>query len=92
VTTDDLASGMALQCESADALSSLFFNRELSLLEFNRRVLAEAERETLPLLERLKFVAIFGGNIDEFFMKRVGGLKLQAAVSRATLSPDGRTP
>ncbi len=71
---------------------SLFLNRELSWLEFNRRVLAEAEDPAVPLLDRLKFVAIFGGNLDEFFMKRVGGLKLQAASGRAAPSPDGRTP
>jgi len=68
-----------------------FFNRELSWLEFNRRVLHEAEDESWPVVERLKFIAIFGGNLDEFFMKRVGGLKLQAAAGRSTRSPDGRT-
>lgn len=52
--------------------ASAYFNRELSWLEFNFRVLAEAEDESVPLLDRVKFVAIFGGNLDEFFMKRVG--------------------
>ena len=69
-----------------------FLNRELSWLAFNRRVLAEAENAGVPLLDRLKFVAIFGGNLDEFFMKRVGGLRLQAASGRVTASPDGGTP
>jgi polyphosphate kinase len=69
-----------------------FFNRELSWLEFNRRVLAEAEDATVPLLERVKFLAIFGGNLDEFFMKRVGGLKLQLASGKPAVSPDGRSP
>lgn len=70
---------------------SPFFNRELSWLEFNARVLAEAEDPSVPLLDRLKFVAIFGANLDEFFMKRVGGLKLQLASKTVTRSPDGRT-
>lgn len=69
-----------------------FFNRELSWLQFDERVLEEAVDSTVPPLERLKFVAIFGGNLDEFFMKRVGGLKLQLASGVAKVSPDGRTP
>lgn len=71
---------------------SLFFNRELSWLEFNRRVLAEAADPTVPLLERLMFIAIFDSNLDEFFMKRVGGLKQQIASHVTKLTPDGRTP
>jgi polyphosphate kinase len=72
--------------------ASPFLNRELSWLEFNGRVLAEAEDPGVPLLERLKFLAIFGGNLDEFFMKRVGGLKLQQQSRPQGMSPDGRTP
>ena len=70
----------------------LILNRELSWLEFNRRVLAEAKEPGNPLLERLKFLAIFGSNLDEFFMKRIGGLKEQLASHVSQLTPDGRTP
>ena len=69
-----------------------FLNRELSWLDFNARVLREAEAPDTPLLERLKFVAIFDSNLDEFFMKRVGGLKQQLASNVRELSPDNRTP
>ncbi|HEY0782836.1 MAG TPA: RNA degradosome polyphosphate kinase, partial [Thermoanaerobaculia bacterium] len=72
--------------------AALFINRELSWLEFNSRVLTEAEDDSNPLLERLKFVAIFDSNLDEFFMKRVGGLKQQLASNVHELSPDSRTP
>jgi polyphosphate kinase len=72
--------------------ASLFINRELSWLEFNRRVLHEAEDKANPLVERLKFVAIFDSNLDEFFMKRVGGLKQQLASNVRELPPDSRTP
>ncbi len=69
-----------------------FFNRELSWLAFNARVLSEAEDDRTPLLERLKFLAIFSSNLDEFFMKRVGGLKRQADAGICRRSLDGRTP
>ena len=71
---------------------SLYLNRELSWLDFNERVLAEARDPSNPLLERLKFISIFGSNLDEFFMKRIGGLKQQVASQLREVSPDGRTP
>jgi polyphosphate kinase len=69
-----------------------YFNRELSWLEFNCRVLAEALDSRTPLLERLKFLAIFSSNLDEFFMVRVAGLKRQVEAQVESLTPDGRTP
>lgn len=70
----------------------LFFNRELSWLDFNWRVLSQALDERTPLLERVRFLSITSTNLDEFFRKRVGGLKRQAAAGVRALSPDGRTP
>ncbi len=70
----------------------LFFNRELSWLDFNWRVLYQAIDERTPLLERVRFLSITSTNLDEFFRKRVGGLKRQAAAGIRALSPDGRTP
>jgi polyphosphate kinase len=71
---------------------SLFLNRELTWLEFNQRVLHEAMDERIPLLERVKFAAIAGSNLDEFFMKRIGGLKQQIGAGVQELSVDGLTP
>src|SRR6185295_19217114 len=73
------------------AVGQLFFNRELSLLEFHARVLEEALDVKNPLLERLKFLAIFSSNLDEFFMIRVSGLK-EEMEHGSVLSPDGLTP
>lgn len=72
--------------------SQWYLNRELTWLEFNRRVLHEAIDERTPLLERLKFVAIVSGNLDEFYMKRIGGLKQQIGAGLHELTLDGRTP
>ncbi len=69
-----------------------FLNRELSWLEFNQRVLEEAQNESLPLLERLKFLAITASNLDEFFMVRVGGLQTLYARGSKTKDPSGMTP
>jgi len=69
-----------------------YLSRELSKLQFNERVLAEATDERNPLLERLRFLSIFTDNMDEFFMKRVGGLKQQRAAEITEPSPDGRLP
>jgi polyphosphate kinase len=70
----------------------LYLNRELTWLEFNRRVLHEARDSRTPLLERVKFVAIVGSNLDEFFMKRIGGLKQQVGAGIQQRTVDGRTP
>lgn len=72
--------------------SSLYLNRELTWLEFNRRVLLKAQDDSVPLLERIKFLAILSSNLDEFFMKRIGGLKQQLGAGIIDKSIDGRTP
>jgi polyphosphate kinase len=71
---------------------ALYFNQELSWIDFNWRVLHLAIDERTPLLERVRFVAITASNLDEFIQKRVGGLKRQEAARIRKLSPDGRTP
>lgn len=88
----------AVADEKADKLefnldsSQWYLNRELTWLEFNRRVLHEGQDERTPLLERIKFLAIVGSNLDEFFMKRIGGLKQQVGAGVRSLTVDGRTP
>jgi polyphosphate kinase len=71
---------------------ALYINRELGMLEFNYRVLEEALDPTVPLLERVKFLAIFANNLDEFFMIRVSGLREQVAAGVIETPPDGLTP
>ena len=70
----------------------MFINRELSWLEFNRRVLDEAAERANPLIERAKFAAIFTSNLDEFFMIRVAGVKRKITAGIVEQGPDGRTP
>src|SRR5690242_11827467 len=69
-----------------------FSNRELSWLAFNERVLALAEDVHQPLLERMKFLAIFASNLDEFYMVRVAGLKRRASTGLEVMSADGLSP
>src|SRR5580704_11824038 len=71
---------------------SLLISRELSLLEFQRRVLAEAADPSNKLLERIKFLSIFSSNIDEFFMVRVAGIMQQVEKGVVEISPDGKNP
>ncbi|MCO6428701.1 MAG: RNA degradosome polyphosphate kinase, partial [Nitrosomonas communis] len=74
------------------SISTPFLNRELSQIEFNRRVLAQAENKETPLLERLKFLCIVSSNFDEFFEVRVAGLKEQIKMDTPGFGPDGMLP
>lgn len=88
---EEIASTTDISVDTVDD-HRLYLNRELSLLEFNRRVLEQSLDETYPLLERLKFLLIFSSNLDEFFEIRVSGLKKQVAFSRERVSDDGLLP
>lgn len=77
---------------AAEPQASQFLNRDLSWLEFNRRVLYEAIDERTPLLERVRFLGIFTSNLDEYFMKRTASLREQAARGAISRSIDGQTP
>jgi len=81
----------ALPPDGLDA-PGLYLNRELTWLAFDSRVLHEAEDPRTPLLERVKFLAISASNLDEFFMKRIGGLKQQVGAGLRERTVDGRTP
>ncbi len=83
-----LAAAPAIDLDSPE----WYLNRELTWLSFNRRVLHEAEDERTPLLEQVKFLAIVNSNLDEFFMKRIGGLKQQLGAGMKELTVDGRSP
>src|SRR6202521_1613593 len=85
---------MVMQKDASLPLSdpSLYNNRELSLLEFNQRVLEEAQDPSNPLLERLKFLCIVASNLDQFFEVRVAGLKQQRQSNVSALGPDGMSP
>jgi polyphosphate kinase len=90
----NLPESAAVAAETAVNLKDpeLYLNRELSLLAFQRRVLEEAEDESNPLLERVKFLAIVGSNLDEFFMVRVAGLAAQLDAGSLDVGPDGMSP
>jgi len=89
---DGSAAAGAVQMAELAPDESPYFNRELSWLQFNQRVLAEACNEAYPLLERLRFLSISGSNLDEFMMIRVAGLVGQVQRGLATPSIDGRSP
>ncbi len=82
----------AAEERAPDLTPENFINRELSTIDFQKRVLALAEDETTPLLERVKFIAIVGNNLDEFYMVRVGAYFQRLALSNPRTRPDGTTP
>src|SRR5213593_542583 len=94
---DEPSAGIKLLRKDVPAANRLsdprnFINRELSWLEFNRRVLEEAQDPTQPLIERVKFLSIFSSNLDEFFEIRVAGIKQQIESETSDVGPDGLSP
>ncbi len=91
-TTEKIPDDQKISNSLDPQASEWYLNRELTWLEFNKRVLHEGQDPRNPLLERVFFLAVVGSNLDEFFMKRIGGLKQMVGASVKSLSLDGRLP